>query len=110
EAVVRSLHGTPAEVAVAPFGRHVHVDAGPMDRAAAGQLAECLLLHADAVVHGEQLRDELIVDDEHWQFQANMRERCAPRLRSNGAAVAVSTRGRTGMAPPAVCFAAPAAP
>ena len=37
----------------------------PMDRAARRQLQERRLLHADAVVHGEQLGDEFVVDDEH---------------------------------------------
>jgi hypothetical protein len=36
-----------------------------MDGAAGGELAEGLLLHPDAVIHGEQLRDEFVVDEEH---------------------------------------------
>ncbi len=34
-----------------------------MDRAASRKFPKCLLLHANAVLHGEQLRDELIIDD-----------------------------------------------
>jgi hypothetical protein len=36
-----------------------------MDGAAGSELAEGLLLHPDAVIHGEQLRDEFVVDEEH---------------------------------------------
>jgi hypothetical protein len=66
-AVVRAFHGAPAEIAVLALAGEVHVDARPMDGAAGGELAEGLLLHSDAIIHGEQLRDEVVVNEKHRQ-------------------------------------------
>src|SRR5262249_39636723 len=67
-AVVGALHGAPAEIAVLALAWEGHVEARPVDGAAGGELAKRLLLHANAVVHGEELRDEFIIDDEHGWF------------------------------------------
>ncbi len=63
--VVGPFHRAPAEIAVVALARHVHVDARPVHRLAGPQLQERFLLHADAIRHGEEAGDVVIVDDEH---------------------------------------------
>src|SRR5258707_1172208 len=53
KSVVRPLHCAPTEIAIRSLGRHIHVDPRPMDCTAGRNLAESLLLHADAVIHRE---------------------------------------------------------
>src|SRR5581483_2367749 len=64
-AVVDAFHGAPADIAVFALAGVIHVDARPVHGAAARQLTEGFLLHADAVLHGEDFADEIVVDDEH---------------------------------------------
>ena len=65
ETVIGALHRAPAPVTVLTVARHVHVDAGPVNRTARGQFPEGLFLRGDAVLHGEDFGDDFIIDDQH---------------------------------------------
>ena len=64
-AVVGTFHRAPAEIAVVAIAGVVHVDPRAMDRAAFGQFPKGSFLHANAVLHLQDVADGGIVDDKH---------------------------------------------
>ena len=65
EAVTRPFHGAPAEIPVLASARHVDIDPRAVNGAAGGELGERLFLDPDGVLHGQDVVDDVVVDDEH---------------------------------------------
>jgi hypothetical protein len=77
DAVARALHRAPPVVAILAFARHIHVEARPLDRAAARHLAKRMLLRLDAFAHGQELGDDVVVNEEHCVSFAKLSHRAA---------------------------------
>ena len=60
-----AFHRAPAVIAVLEVAGHIEVDSRAMNCAAIGQLLERFLLHPDAIRHGQELGNIVVVDDQH---------------------------------------------
>jgi hypothetical protein len=77
DAVARALHRAPPVVAVLALARHIHVETRPLDRTAARHLAKRMLLRFDAFAHGQELGDDVVVNEEHCVSFAKLSHRAA---------------------------------